>query len=48
MRGEHMQRMFKHWALRKICGSNREQEQGGWKKQHNEKPHNLHTASNII
>jgi hypothetical protein len=45
---ENFQRMFKQWALRKVGGSKRADVQGGWRKQHIEKPHNLHTTSNII
>jgi hypothetical protein len=35
-------------VLRRIFGPKREEVAGGWRRLHNEEPHNLYTSPNII
>jgi hypothetical protein len=35
-------------VLRRIFGSKRDEETGGWRKQHNEELHNLYSSPSII
>jgi hypothetical protein len=35
-------------VLRRIFGSKKDEVSGGWRKQHNEKLHNLYSSPNII
>jgi hypothetical protein len=45
---EHKLRVFENRVLRRIFGPKRDGVTGGWRKLHNEEPHNLHSSSNII
>jgi hypothetical protein len=40
--------MFENRVLRRIFGPNRDEVTGGWRKQHNEKLHNLYSLPSII
>jgi hypothetical protein len=44
---EHRLRGFENGVLRKIFGPKRE-EDGSWRKLHNDELHSLYTASNIV
>jgi hypothetical protein len=45
---EHRLRVFGNGVLRRILGRRREEVTGGWRKQRNEKLHNLYSSPNII
>jgi hypothetical protein len=47
-REEHRLRMFENRVLRRIFGSKRVEETGGWRKLHNEDLYNLHFSQSII
>jgi hypothetical protein len=47
LREEHRWSTFKNRVLR-IFGPKRDRVPGGWRRLHNEKPHNLYTSLNII
>jgi hypothetical protein len=47
LREEHRLRAFENRVLRKIFGPKRE-EDGSWRKLHNDKLHNLYSAPNIV
>jgi hypothetical protein len=47
LREEHRLRVFENRMLRKICGPKRE-EDGSWRKLHNDEIHNLHFSPNIV
>jgi hypothetical protein len=40
--------MFENKVLRRICGPNKDEVLGGWRKLHNEKLHNLYSLPSII
>jgi hypothetical protein len=40
--------MCENREVRRICGPEREEVAGGWRRLHNEELHNLHVSSNII
>jgi hypothetical protein len=40
--------VFENRVLRRIFGSKRDEETGGWRKQHNEELHNLYPSASII
>jgi hypothetical protein len=44
----HILEMFENRVLRKIFGPRREEVEGGWKRQHNERVHILYASPNII
>jgi hypothetical protein len=44
---EHRLRVFENRALRRISRPKRCGIAGGWRKLHNEKPHNFHSSPNI-
>jgi hypothetical protein len=44
---EHRLRVFENGVLRKIFGSKRE-EDGSWRKLHNDELHNLYSSQNIV
>jgi hypothetical protein len=46
LREEHRLRVFENRGLR-IFGPKRE-EDGSWRKLHNDEPHNLYSSSNIV
>jgi hypothetical protein len=46
-REEHRLRVFENTVLRKIFGPKRE-EDGSWRKLHNDELHNLHSSPNIV
>jgi hypothetical protein len=46
-REEHRLRVFENIVLRKIFGSKRE-EDGSWRKLHNDELHSLHSSPNIV
>jgi hypothetical protein len=48
LREEHRLRMFENRVLRRIFGSKRNEVTRGWRKLHNEEPHNLYSSSSII
>jgi hypothetical protein len=48
LRDEHRLRVFKNGVLRKIFGSKRMEERGGWRKLHNEMCHDLYSSPNVI
>jgi hypothetical protein len=48
LREEHRLRVFENRVLRKIFGSKRDEETGGWRKLHNEKLHNLCSSPSVI
>jgi len=41
-------RVFENRVLRRIFGPKREDVAGGWRKQHNQELHNLHSSLNIV
>jgi hypothetical protein len=47
LREEHRLRVFEKSVLRKIFGSRRE-EDGSWRKLHDDELHNLHSSPNIV
>jgi hypothetical protein len=47
LREEHRLRVFENRVLRKIFGPKRE-EDGSWKKLHNDELHNLYSSPNIV
>jgi hypothetical protein len=47
LREEHRLRIFENRVLRKIFGSKRE-EDGSWRKLHNDELHSLYSSPNII
>jgi hypothetical protein len=47
LREEHRLRVFENRVLRKIFGPKRE-EDGSWRKLHNDKLHSLYSSSNIV
>jgi hypothetical protein len=47
LREEHKLRAFENSVLRKIFGSKRE-EDGSWRKLHNDEPHSLYSSPNIV
>jgi hypothetical protein len=47
LREEHRLRVFENRVLRKIYGPKRE-EDGSWRKLHNDKFHSLHSSPNIV
>jgi hypothetical protein len=47
LREEHKLRVFENRVLRKIFGPKRE-EDGSWRKLHNDELHNLYSSSNIV
>jgi hypothetical protein len=48
LREEHRLRVSKNRVLRRIFGTKREKVAGGWRRLHNEEPHNLYASPNII
>jgi hypothetical protein len=44
---EHRLRVFENRVLRRICGPKRE-EDGSWRKLHNDKLHSLYSSLNIV
>jgi hypothetical protein len=40
--------VFENGVLRRILERKREEEEGGWRKLHNEELHNLYSSPNII
>jgi PAS domain-containing protein len=40
-------RVFENRVLRKIFGSKREEVEGGWRRLHNERLHNLYSSQRI-
>jgi hypothetical protein len=47
LREEHMLRVFENRVVRKIFGPKRE-EDGSWRKLHNDEHHNLYSSTNIV
>jgi hypothetical protein len=47
LREEHRLRVFENKVLRKIFGPKRE-EDGSWRKLHNDELHNLYSSPNIV
>jgi hypothetical protein len=47
LREEHRLRVFENRGLRRIFGPNRE-EDGSWRKLHNDELHNLYSSPNIV
>jgi hypothetical protein len=47
LREEHRLRVFGNRVLRRICGPKRE-EDGSWRKLHNDKLHSLYSSPNIV
>jgi hypothetical protein len=45
---EYKLRVFENRLLRGMFGWKRDEVVGGWRKQHNEELHNLHSSSSII
>jgi hypothetical protein len=45
LREEHRSRVFENRVLRRICGSNREEVAGDWRRLRNEELHNLYASS---
>jgi hypothetical protein len=48
LREEHRLRVFENRLLRRISGLKRNEATGGWRKLHNEEPHNLYSSPSII
>jgi hypothetical protein len=48
LKEEHRLRVFENSVLRRILGSKRDEETGGWRKLHNEELHNLYSSPGII
>jgi hypothetical protein len=47
LREEHRLRVFENRVLRRIFGPKRE-EDGSWRKRHNDELHSLYSSSNIV
>jgi hypothetical protein len=47
LRGEYKLRMLKNKVLKEIFGPKREEVTRGWRKLHNEEPHDLYLSPNI-
>jgi hypothetical protein len=47
LREEHRLRVFENRVLRRIFGPKRE-EDGSWRKLHNDETHSLYSSSNIV
>jgi hypothetical protein len=47
LREEHRLRLFENRVLRRICGTKRE-EDGSWRKLHNDELHSLYSSPNIV
>jgi len=47
LREEHRMRMLKNKLLKEIFGPKREEVTRGWRKLHNEEPHDLYSSPNI-
>jgi hypothetical protein len=48
LRKKHGLRVFENRVLRRIFGPKRDEETGGWTKQHNEELHNLYSSPSIV
>jgi hypothetical protein len=48
LREEHKLRVSENMVVRRIFGPKREEVAGGWRRWHNEEPHNLYTSQYII
>jgi hypothetical protein len=48
LRDKYRSRVFENRVLRTIYGLKREEEEGGWRKLHNEEFHNWNASQNII
>jgi hypothetical protein len=48
LRGKHRLGVFENRVLRRIFGPKRDEVTGGWRKLHNEEPHNLFSSPSII
>jgi hypothetical protein len=48
LKEEHRLKVFENRVLRRIFGPRRDEVIGGWRKLHNEKPHNLYSSPSII
>jgi hypothetical protein len=48
LRAEHRLRFSENKVLSRICGLNRDEKKGDWRKAHNEELHNLYSSPNII
>jgi hypothetical protein len=48
LREEHRLRVFENRVLRRICGVQRDEVTGEWRKLHSEELHNLYSSSDII
>jgi hypothetical protein len=48
LREEHRQRVFENRVLKGNLGAKRQQVVGGWRRLHNEEPHNLYNSPDII
>jgi hypothetical protein len=48
LRKAHRLRGFENRELRRIFGPKRDEVMGGWRKLHNEQPHNLYFSPSII
>jgi hypothetical protein len=48
VREGHRLRVFKNRALRTIFEPKRDEVTGGWRKLHNEEPHNLYSSPSIV
>jgi hypothetical protein len=47
LREDHRLRMLKNKVLKEILGPKREEVKRGWRKLHNEEPHDLYSSPNI-
>jgi hypothetical protein len=48
LKEEHRLRVFENKVLRRIFGPQRDELTGGWRKLHDEEPHNLYSSQDII
>jgi hypothetical protein len=48
LREEHRLKVFAKRVLRTICGPNKDEVIGGWRKLHSEELHNVYSSPNII
>jgi hypothetical protein len=48
LREEHRLRVFESRVQRRISRPKRDEVMGGWRKQHNEEFHELHSSSSLI
>jgi hypothetical protein len=48
LRKEHRLRVFASRVVKRISGSRRDEEIGGWRKLHNEELHNLRSSPSMI